>query len=53
LGRITGLIEAGDIRPVLDRVFPFEELNAALAYIDTGRAKGKVVVSLKPSVVAH
>lgn len=53
LSRITGLIEAGDIRPVLDRVFPFEELNAALAYIDTGRAKGKVVVGLKPSVVAH
>jgi len=48
LSRITTLIEAGDIRPVLDRVFPFEELNAALAYIETGRAKGKVVVSLKP-----
>jgi NADPH:quinone reductase-like Zn-dependent oxidoreductase len=49
LGRISALIEAGDIRPVIDRVFPFEDLNAALAYIDTGRAKGKVVVSLKPS----
>lgn len=49
LSRITALIEAGDIRPVLDRVFPFEDLNAALAYIDTGRAKGKVVVSLKPT----
>ncbi|NSX32352.1 NADP-dependent oxidoreductase [Brevundimonas vesicularis] len=48
LSRITTLIEAGDIRPVLDRVFPFEDLNAALAYIETGRAKGKVVVSLRP-----
>ncbi len=47
LSRITTLIEADDIRPVLDRVFPFEELNAALAYIETGRAKGKVVVTLK------
>lgn len=47
LSRITTLIEAGDIRPVLDRVFPFEELNAALAHIETGRAKGKVVVNLK------
>lgn len=49
LDRITALIEAGDIRPVIDRVFPFEELNDALAYIDTGRAKGKVVVGLKQS----
>lgn len=47
LSRITALIEAGDIRPVNDRVLPFEALNEALAYIDTGRAKGKVVVSLK------
>jgi NADPH:quinone reductase-like Zn-dependent oxidoreductase len=48
LSRITALIEAGDIRPVLDRAFPFEDLNEALAYIETGRAKGKVVVSLRP-----
>lgn len=48
LSRITTLIEAGDIRPVLDRVFPFEDLNEALAYIETGRTKGKVVVSLRP-----
>jgi len=46
LSRITDLIEAGDIRPVVDRVFPFDSLNEALAYIETGRAKGKVVVSL-------
>ena len=47
LSHITSLMEAGDIRPVVDRVFPFEELNAALAYLETGRAKGKVVVRLK------
>lgn len=47
LRQITTLIEAGDIRPVLDRTFPFSELNAALAYLETGRAKGKVVVSVK------
>lgn len=49
LDRITALIEAGDIRPVIDRVVPFEDLNDALAYTETGRAKGKVVVSLKSS----
>ncbi|MBB6193740.1 NADPH:quinone reductase-like Zn-dependent oxidoreductase [Sphingobium wenxiniae] len=47
LGGITKLIENGIIRPVVDRTFPFEKLNDAFAYIDTGRAKGKVVVTLK------
>ena len=44
---ITGLIEAGVIRPVIDRVFPFESTNQALAHVETGRAKGKVVVKIK------
>ena len=47
LNKITALIEAGTIRPVIDRVFPFEATNEALAYIETGRSKGKVVVKLK------
>lgn len=46
LERITALIENGTIRPVVDRTFPFEKLNEAFAYIETGRAKGKVVVTL-------
>ena len=41
------LIEAGAIRPVMDRVFPFESTNEALAYVEAGRAKGKVVVKVK------
>jgi NADPH:quinone reductase-like Zn-dependent oxidoreductase len=47
LSQITSLIETGVIRPVIDRVFPFEATNEALAYIETGRSKGKVVVKLK------
>ena len=47
LAQITALIENGTIRPILDRVFPFDKLNEAFAYIDTGRAKGKVVVSIR------
>jgi NADPH:quinone reductase-like Zn-dependent oxidoreductase len=47
LNRIARLIEDGTIRPVVDRIFPFEQLNDAFAYIDTGRARGKVVVTLK------
>ena len=47
LGQITSLIDAGAIRPVIDRTFPFTATNEALAYVETGRAKGKVVVKLK------
>jgi NADPH:quinone reductase-like Zn-dependent oxidoreductase len=47
LGQITALIEAGIIRPIMDRIFPFEATNEALAYLDTGRSKGKVVLRLK------
>jgi NADPH:quinone reductase-like Zn-dependent oxidoreductase len=47
LGKITTLIEDGIIRPVVDKVFPFEALNHAMTYLETGRAKGKVVVALR------
>lgn len=47
LEKITALIEAGHIRPVMDRIFPFEKTNEALDYIQTGRAKGKVVITVK------
>lgn len=44
LAEIAKLIDAGAIRPVLDKVFPFAQTAEALAYVETGRAKGKVVV---------
>lgn len=47
LSEITKLIEAGIIRPVIDKVFPFEQTNEALAYVETGRAKGKTVIKVK------
>jgi NADPH:quinone reductase-like Zn-dependent oxidoreductase len=47
LHEIARLIEAGAIRPVIDRIFPFESTNGALAYVEGGRAKGKVVVKIK------
>ncbi|MDD4405716.1 MAG: NADP-dependent oxidoreductase [Parabacteroides sp.] len=47
LSRITELIELGIIRPVIDKVFPFEQTNEALTYVETGRTKGKVVVKVK------
>ena len=47
LVKIAKLLEAGTICPVIDRVFPFEATNDALAYVDSGRAKGKVVIQVK------
>jgi NADPH:quinone reductase-like Zn-dependent oxidoreductase len=47
LAKLTELIEAGAIRAIVDRVFPFDALNEALAYVETGRARGKVVVRLR------
>lgn len=44
LRSLTALLEAGHVRPVVDRVFPFEQTNEALAHVDAGRAKGKVVI---------
>lgn len=47
LAEIGGLLEAERIRPVIDRVFPFEQAKEALAYLDQGRAKGKAVVQMR------
>ena len=47
LRQITPLIDTGAIRPVVDKIFPFESANEAIAYLEKGRAKGKVVVKLR------
>ena len=46
LNEITTLIESGAIKPVVEQVFAFEETAAALAYVESGRAKGKLVVRM-------
>jgi NADPH:quinone reductase-like Zn-dependent oxidoreductase len=50
LSKITSLIESGVIRPVVDKVFPFERTAEALACVETGRARGKVVIAVKQQV---
>jgi len=47
LSQITKLLESGAIKPVMDKVFSFEQTNEAMAYVETGRSKGKVVVKLR------
>ncbi len=47
LAEIASLVDSGIIHPVIDRVFPFESTKEALAYVDQGRAKGKVIVTMR------
>lgn len=47
LAEIGALLQSGKIQPVIDRVFPFDQAKEALAYLEKGRAKGKVVVQLR------
>ncbi len=47
LREITPLVDSGAIRPVLDKVFPFESTNEAIAHVEKGRAKGKVVIRIR------
>ncbi|KUN81491.1 NADPH:quinone oxidoreductase [Streptomyces bungoensis] len=47
LRELTALVEKGTIRPVVDRVFPFESTGDALEYVENGRVRaGKVVVTM-------
>jgi alcohol dehydrogenase len=46
LEKIATLIDAGHIRPVIDRIYPFAETNDAVAHVEAGRAKGKVVIKV-------
>jgi NADPH:quinone reductase-like Zn-dependent oxidoreductase len=43
---LSELIEAGKVRPQIDRRYPFAEIPAAIAYLEQGRARGKVVVGV-------
>jgi NADPH:quinone reductase-like Zn-dependent oxidoreductase len=45
LGEIASLIDSGVLRPIVDRTYPFDEAPQALAHVEGGRAKGKVVIT--------
>lgn len=47
LTEIGKLLESGQIQPVIDKVFAFEQAKEALDYLAQGRAKGKVVIKIK------
>ena len=46
LGEITKLIDAGVLRPIVDRAYPFDQAPQALAHVEGGRTKGKVVITM-------
>ena len=48
---MAALADAGTIRPIIDRVFPFESAKDAMAYVESGRAKGKVVITMADPVM--
>ncbi|KRD20083.1 MULTISPECIES: zinc-binding dehydrogenase [unclassified Streptomyces] len=49
LGTLGALYDDGVLRPVVDRIFPFDRMLEAMAYVEQGRTgAGKVVVSMMP-----
>jgi len=49
LAELAGLVDAGSLRVVLDKVFDFAQISDAFAYLEAGHAKGKVVVRMQAS----
>ena len=47
LEQIAALIQAGKLRAVIDRTFPFTDLAGAYAHLETGRSRGKVNLQVR------
>ena len=43
---LKGLIESGKLRPIIDRSYPMAEIAEAVRYLETGHARGKVVITV-------
>jgi len=46
LEKIAGLVDSGIIRPIIDRVYPLEQIGEAFAYATLGHSRGKVVLRI-------
>jgi NADPH:quinone reductase-like Zn-dependent oxidoreductase len=43
---LNDLIEAGKVSPVIDKTFPLSDVPAAIRYLETGQARGKVIITV-------
>jgi NADPH:quinone reductase-like Zn-dependent oxidoreductase len=47
LNLVAGLMQSGDVKPVIDRRYPLSEVPEAIRYLETGRARGKVIITME------
>ncbi|HEU4405350.1 MAG TPA: NADP-dependent oxidoreductase [Polyangiaceae bacterium] len=47
LARVGELVDGGEVSVVVDRTFPLDDVRSALAYLETGRARGKIVLTVR------
>jgi NADPH:quinone reductase-like Zn-dependent oxidoreductase len=48
LTELTALVESGDVRPLVDRTYPLSGVAEAIRYMQAGKARGKVVITMEP-----
>jgi NADPH:quinone reductase-like Zn-dependent oxidoreductase len=48
LNLLADLMRSGKVTPVIDRTYPLSEVREAVRYLETGRARGKVIVTIAP-----
>jgi len=49
LAFVKGLLQAGQLVPVIDRTYPLSEVPDAIRYLEEGHAQGKVVITIVPN----
>jgi NADPH:quinone reductase-like Zn-dependent oxidoreductase len=50
---LKGLLEVGKVKPVIDRTYPLSQVPDAIRYLETGRTRGKVVISVEDSTLRN
>jgi NADPH:quinone reductase-like Zn-dependent oxidoreductase len=46
LNILADLMQSGKVTPVIDRTYPLSEIREAIRYLETGRARGKVIIKV-------
>ena len=49
LEKLRDLLETGSLTPVIDKTFPLDEVPEAIRYLEDGRARGKIVITVAPT----